>query len=314
MKIMPKSTKEEKHRWIKPILDKEISIKDMAKVCPFSERSLKYWIAAFKEFGIDGLENKSRRPKTNPKETPIRIKERIIELRKKKKQCALKMMWDLKEEGVEIHYQTIQKIIGKEGLTRKYRTRKIKYHYVRIMPKRGELVEIDVKWVPGRIKGLRYYQYTAIDVASRWRYLQVYDGLSNYSAMRFLKEIIKIAPFKIQAIKTDNGSCFTNRYTGYSKSSDPLNPRLHSFDLLCNNLNIQHYLIDPGKPQQNAFVERSHRTDQEKFYDELTFKSFEDLRYKLRLWNMYYNNTKHCGLNGKTPNQALRLGVQDVCI
>jgi len=53
MKIMPKSTKEEKFRWIKPILDKEISIKDMAKVCPFSERSLKYWLAAFKEYGIE---------------------------------------------------------------------------------------------------------------------------------------------------------------------------------------------------------------------------------------------------------------------
>jgi len=45
MKTMPKSTKEEKFRWIKPILDKEISIKDMVKVCPFSERSLKYWLA-----------------------------------------------------------------------------------------------------------------------------------------------------------------------------------------------------------------------------------------------------------------------------
>ncbi|MBU4204703.1 integrase core domain-containing protein [Patescibacteria group bacterium] len=54
-------------------------------------------------------------------------------------------------------------------------------------------------------------------------------------------------------------------------------------------------------------MERSHRTDQQKFYDQLIFQSFEDLKYKLRLWNMYYNDTKHCGLNGKTPNQALRL-------
>jgi len=29
---------------------------------------------------------------------------------------------------------------------------------------------------------------------------------------------------------------------------------------------------------------------------------------------MYYNDTKHCSLNGKTPNQALRLGVQNVRI
>ncbi len=314
MKTMPKSTKEEKFRWIKPILDKEISIKNMVKVCPFSERSLKYWLASFKKYGFEGLENKSTRPKTNPQETPIRTKERIIELRKKNRQCSLKLMWDLKDEGITIHYQTIQKIIKAEGLTRKYRTRKIRYNYVRIPLRKGELVEIDIKWVPDRIRGQRYYQFTAIDCATRWRYLQAYDDESSFSTIRFLKELIKIADFKIKAAKTDNGTCFTNRYTGYLKSSDPLNPRLHPFDILCQNLGIEHYLIDPGKPQQNGLVERSHREDQEKFYEQVRFRSFPDLKRKLRSWNMRYNNIKHCGLNGKTPNQALRLGVQNVCI
>ena len=70
---------------------------------------------------------------------------------------------------------------------------------------------------------------------------------------------------------------------------------------------MNHYLIDPGKPAQNGKVERSHRTDQEKFYDENEFTSFEDLKKKLRIWNDGYNNTKHCGLDGKTPNQTLKL-------
>ncbi len=304
---MPNSTQEEKYRWIKSILDKKITIKNMAEACPFSERALKYWLKAYKERGLAGLQNRSTRPKTHPKETPIRIKERIIELRKEKRKCALKLQWDLQDQGIKIHYQTIQKIIRKEGLTRKYRTRKIRYNYVRIPLARGELVEIDIKFVPDKIKGLRYYQFTAIDCASRWRHLQAYDDASSSSAMQFLKELIRVADFKVQAIKTDNGACFTNRYTGYNKSSDPLNPRLHPLDILCQDLKIPHYLIDPGKPQQNAFVERSHRTDQECFYDQLAFKSFEELRYKLRLWNMEYNDTKHCGLKGLTPNQALRL-------
>ncbi|MEA1964923.1 MAG: DDE-type integrase/transposase/recombinase, partial [Candidatus Aerophobetes bacterium] len=246
-------------RWIKPILAKEITIKDMARVCPFSERTIKYWLANYRKYGIEGLEPKSTRPKTNPKETPIRIKERIVELRKEKKKCALKLKWDLEDEGINLHFQTVHKIIKKEGLTRKYRTKKIKYKYVRILPKKGELIEIDVKYVPQKLKGRKYYQFTAIDVASRWRYLQAYEDFSNLSAMRFLKELISVADFKIQAVKTDNGMCFTNRYTGYLKSSDPLNPRLHSFDVLCQELGIEHYLIDPGKPQQNSFVERSHR-------------------------------------------------------
>jgi transposase InsO family protein len=310
---MPKSTQEEKYRWIKPILDKDITIKNMVRVCPFSERALKYWLANYRKNGAKGLCNKSTRPKTHPRETPIRIKERVIELRKEKKRCALKLKWDLEDEGIDLHFQTIQKIIKREGLTRKYRVRKIQYKYVRIPLKRGELVEIDIKWVPGRIKGQRYYQFTAIDVASRWRYLQAYEDESTHSAMSFLKEVVKVAGFKIQSIKTDNGACFTNRHTGYYKSDLPF-PRLHAFDKACQENNIVHYLIDPGKPQQNSFVERSHREDQEKFYEQLRFKSFKELRYKLKLWNMEYNNTKHCGLNGKTPNQALGLGVQNVRI
>lgn len=304
---MPKSTKEEKFRWIKPILDKEISIKAMAKVCPFSERSLKYWLANYRKFGIAGLENESTRPKSNPNETPIRIKEKIIELRKDKKQCALKIMWDLQEEGINIHFQTIQKIIKIEGLTKKYRTRKKSIPYVAKQWLPGEMVEIDVKWVPDRINGDRYYQFTAIDCSSRWRYLNAYPFCSNVNTIKFVKELMSVSPFKIKSIKTDNGCNFTNRYLGYAMSKDPLNIRLHDFDVLCNNMGITHYLIDPGKPAQNGKVERSHRTDQQKFYDEEVFKSFEELKYKLRLWNMCYNDTKHCGLRGKTPNQALGL-------
>ena len=304
---MPKNIKEERLRWVKPIYYKEIKLVDVAKVCPYSKRSLERWLAAYRKYGEKGLEPKSTRPKSNPRETPIRTKERIIELRKETKLGALKLHWKLKKEGIFIHPRTIAKILKKEGLTRKYRTKKIKYKYVRALLKPGELVEIDVKYVPQRIKGKRYYQFTAIDCASRWRYLQVYDDISTFNALRFLKELMEIAPFRIRAIKTDNGSCFTNRYTGYLKSSDPLNPRLHPFDLLCQKLGIIHYLIDPGKPQQNGKVERSHRTDQEQFYDRTTFKNERELKQKLRIWNEEYNNLEHCSLNGKTPNEMIQL-------
>lgn len=303
---MPEDIKEERLRWVLPIVNKEVQLVGVAKVCPHGKRSLERWVAAYREQGEEGLEPKSTRPKTNPKETPIRIKERIIEFRKEKKQCALKMSWDLEEEGIAIHYQTIQKIIKAEGLTKKYRTRKLNYDYVRKPFNKGDMVEIDAKFVPDRIEGQRYYQFTAIDCASRWRYMQAYDNIDTVSAMAFLKELMSVADFKIKAIKTDNGSCFTNRYNGYYKSDLPF-PRPHAFSVLCGEFGATHYLIDPGKPQQNSFVERSHRTDQEKFYDELEFASFEDLRYKLRLWNMDYNDTKHCSLNKKTPNQMLKL-------
>ena len=88
-KTMPKPTRE-KNRWIKPILKKEKTIKQTSKIYPFSERSLKYWLADYRKQGMKGLENKSTRPKSHPNETPIRTKEKIIELRKKTLSMCLK--------------------------------------------------------------------------------------------------------------------------------------------------------------------------------------------------------------------------------
>jgi len=314
---MPKTIKEERLRWVLPISNKEIKLKDVAKVCPHSKRSLERWVAAYRKYGETGLIPKSTRPKRNPRETPIRIKERVIELRKQSKVCSKKLHWKLKKEGIVLHENTIQKIIKKEGLVKKYRVRKLKYKYVKIPLSPGELVEIDIKYVPGLIKGRQYYQFTAIDTATRWRYLKMYEDYSNRSSIRFLKELIKVAPFRIKAIKTDNGSNFTNRYTGYLKSSDPLNLKLHEFDILCQKNNILHYLIDPGKPNQNGKVERSHRTDQEMFYKRNKFKSFKELEGKVKMWNEQYNNLEHCALSGKTPNEMLKLSINKptkVCV
>jgi len=304
---MSKTIQEERLRWVLPIAKKEIRIINAVKVCPYSQRTLERWVAAYKEGGEEGLILKSTRPKTNPNETLIRIKEKIIELRKETKQCALKLQWHLEEENINIHYQTIHKIIKKEGLLRKYKTRRIKYKYIRLPLQPGELMEIDVKYMPDKIGNKRYYQYTAIDCASRWRYLKIYDEQASHHSILFLKEVIERFSYRIRAIKTDNHSTFTNRYTGYEKSIDPLNPKLHALDVFCMQQGIIHYLIDRGKPQQNGKVERSHRSDQESFYDEVKCDNIEELRYKLSLWNLHYNNLRHCALNGKTPNEMLKL-------
>lgn len=302
---MAKTIKEERLRWVLPIFKKEIKLADAAKICPYSKRSLERWVAAYKRRGEAGLEPKSTEPKTQPKETPIRIKERVIEVRKKTKKCALKIHWQLEKEGIVVDERTIGKILKKEGLVRKYRVRKITYKYIRALRQPGELVEIDVKYVPGKIAGKRYFQYTAIDTASRWRYLAVYDEQTTYHSIRFIADVITLFPHPISAVKTDNGSVFTNYYLGTNKRSDMTVKTLHALDAFCRQSNIIHYLIDPGKPAQQGTVERSHREDEEKFYQQNKFRNIRDLQRKLKRWNIYYNNLEHCGLNGRSPNEFL---------
>jgi transposase InsO family protein len=302
---MAKTIAEERLRWILPVFEGRIKLVDAAKACPYGKRSLERWLTAYRKNGMAGLEPKSTRPKTSPKETGIRIKERVIEIRRKENLCALKLKWLLKTEGIKIHERTIGKILKVEKLIRNYRVKKIKYKYIKAMIWPGELIEIDVKYVPGKIEGKRYFQYTAIDCASRWRHLAIYEGESNFHAISFLKSVIRLFPYRIRAVKTDNASTFTNYYLGTNKRSDQTVKTQHALDRFCSQNDIVHYLIDPGKPAQNGKVERSHRSDQETFYDRNEFKSEPDLIEKLRVWNIRYNNLPHCGLDGKSPNQYL---------
>lgn len=303
---MAKTIAEERLRWVLPIVRKKIKLTDASRVCPYSKRSLERWVSAFRKYGARGLVPQSTRPKSNPKETPIHTKRQVVELRKETKLCAKKLHWKLAKKGVLIHERTVGKILKTENLVRRYRVKKVKYKYLKARRKPGELIEIDVKHVPGSIAGRKYYQYTAIDCASRWRLLQIYDQETNTHSLHFLTEVMNRFPHPIQAIKTDNHSTFTNYYTGTNKRSDMTVKTIHALDRFCAKHGIMHYLIDPGKPAQNGTVERSHREDQEKLYDQSSFTTIRGLRRRVKQWNMYYNNLEHCGLAGKTPNEILR--------
>ncbi|MEZ4104484.1 MAG: helix-turn-helix domain-containing protein [Candidatus Paceibacterota bacterium] len=135
---MAKTIQEERWRWIKPIINKEMRLVDVAKVCPHSERSLKRWKKAYKERGLDGLIPKSTEPKTQPNETPIRIKEEVITLRKQTGLCSKKLHWRLKKQGLLVPHSTVSKILKNAGLVRKYRVKKIKYKYIKAVRQPGE--------------------------------------------------------------------------------------------------------------------------------------------------------------------------------
>ncbi len=67
-----------------------------------------------------------------------------------------------------------------------------------------------------------------------------------------------------------------------------------------------HY-IDPGKPQQNAFIESFNGRLRDELLNEELFDSLDDARRKLGLWRYDYNHVRpHSSLDNKTPAEARR--------
>lgn len=283
-------------------------IKRLSKRSGFSRDTLHRWKRDYLRYGLEGLKEKSRAHLTYPNTTPQETVDLIRELRLSRPRLgAKKIKKRLKKlYGIEIHWQTIHKVLIREKLISKQIRiqKKEKFSAKATLP--GELVEIDVIYVR-KFKGKWLYQFTAIDSCTRWRHIWVTPEQSNRTSVQFLRKLTTAAPFNIQGVKTDNASIFTNYYTGYKKSSDPMNPKKHVFDLTCKDLGITHYLIDPGKPQQNGKVERSHRTDREEFWNTASFRSWPELQKKIATYIRWHNEEReHLGIDGLTPIEKLQ--------
>ena len=166
---------------------------------------------------------------------------------------------------------------------------------------------MDVKYAFKSYSGHWFYQYSGIDCFTRLAYGTIYELQSNFESVLFAKTLTKFYPFKIQGIQTDNHSTFTNRYTGYPKSTDPESARLHALDLTCQGLGVEHSLIDKGKPAQNGRVERFHRTCEEEFYQRESLTNLNQARKKFRDFLHYYNyEREHQGIEELTPFEKLQ--------
>ena len=76
---------------------------------------------------------------------------------------------------------------------------------------------------------------------------------------------------------------------------------MHPLDALCMSLNIEHKLIRPRTPRHNGKVERSHRNDQNRFYNYLKFYSYDDLKMQMKAYLNRSNNIPMQVLGWLTP-------------
>ena len=73
-------------------------------------------------------------------------------------------------------------------------------------------------------------------------------------------------------------------------------------------ISIQH--IQPGKPQQNAYIERYNRTVRHEWLDQHIIENIEEAQDFATQWLWTYNNDcPNMGIGGITPAQKLKMAA-----
>ena len=257
---------------------------------------------------MESLRDRSRKPHHHPNQhTPEEIK-LITDMRRRNPHAGLVIFWvKLMQRGYSRSMTGLYRFLKKQGFMAVHppNPKYIPKPYEQMVYP-GQRVQVDVKFVPSaclknsKVIGKKFFQYTAIDEYSRWRFVEAFEEQNTYSSAQFVDHLVKAFPFPIECIQTDNGTEFTNRFTSHKDK-----PTL--FQAHLEQHGIQHKVIRPYTPRHNGKVERSHRKDNERFYATHQFYSFEDFAKQLKEYNRReYNHFPMRPLGWKTPNQVLK--------
>ena len=258
---------------------------------------------------LQSLQDHSHRPHSHPNQHTEEEIKLIKDMRKRNKHTGLVVFWvKLRQKGYKRSIPSLWRMLRKLELQpeKPPNPKYIPKPYEK-MQYPGQRVQIDVKYVPdacivgdAKAEGHKFYQYTAIDEYSRFRYLEAFEEHSSHSSKVFLEHMLKAFKFNVECVQTDNGPEFTKRLCSGE------NPTLTSFEKKLKQLGIVHKLIKPYTPRHNGKVERSHRKDNEYFYATHKFYSFDDFKKQLAVHSRKYNNFPMRPLNWKSPSDYIK--------
>jgi transposase InsO family protein len=277
---------------------------NVAKTCrnfDVTKSSFYKWKKAYDLGGKEGLKRKKPIAYHHPKQISKEIITKILDLRKEYQLGPERIKWYLERyHGISISESSVSRTLVRHGVSRlsKKASRRTVHtkRYAKETP--GHQVQVDVKFVSLNDSSgnpIRRFQYTAIDDATRIRALKIYKQHNQKNAIEFIDHIIDKFPFRIHTIRIDRGHEFQAQFHWHVEDKG-----------------MRHVYIKPRSPQLNGKVERSHRTDQDEFYQLLTYTDDVDLNKKLKSWEEFYNfNRPHGAFEGKTPYEHLKYTLKN---
>lgn len=262
------------------------------------------WWRRWQAEGLEGLADRSSRPRHSPGRVPAELEAAIAELR-----CEFKLGPARIAARLGVPASTVHRVLCRQGLNRlawmDRPTGRVIRRYERAAP--GELVHVDIKKL-GRVpdgggwrihgrqtangarhkRGLGYaFIHAAVDDHSRLAYAEVLaDERDSTCAAFWQRAAAWFAKHgvTVQEVMTDNGPGYRSKAFAHALGA------------------ATHRFTKPYQPQQNGKVERFNRTMLEEWAYVRPYLSETDRTHALADWLHTYNHHRsHTALRGHAP-------------
>ena len=281
----------------------QLSVAESAAEQGFSRRHLHRLLAVYRRGGLDALEPRSRRPRTNPAQTSEKVRERVIALRGQLSAEGLDagpvtIAWHLEQAGLRApSTSTIRRILHQEGLITPEPRKRPRFSYLRFQAAQpNEMWQSDfIHW--------RLADGTDVEVLN-WlddhsRFLlscTAHQPVTGDDVVAVFLDVVDEHGRPASTL-TDNGSVYTSRFTGGR----------NAFEYVLPLLGVRQKNGSPGHPQTQGKTERFHQTLQRWLKARPPACDITELQRQLDAFREHYNERRpHRALDRTTPGAAYR--------
>jgi transposase InsO family protein len=293
------SVVEQRYRAVIAVLD-GARVSEVAAEVGVSRQSVSSWLARYREAGLAGLVDRSRRPRSSPNQASRELEARVCDLRRDHPRWgAQRILHELMRSPAPPEplpsRATVHRILVRHGLVIERARRKKRSDYVRWQrPAAMQLWQIDIVYGPRLVD----------TVTGELREARIVTGVDDHSRFCVLARVVERATGRAvclafsqalerygapEEVLSDNGKQFTDRF---GRGGEVL------FDKICRRNGIAHRLTQPASPTTTGKIERFHQTlRRELLNDARPFPSLLQAQAALDEWVREYN--------AERPHQAL---------
>jgi len=294
---------------VRRVLEQAQTPRAVATALGVCERTVRKWVARYRQEGLGGLGDRSSRPHHSPRRTALARVDQVAALRRQRlSYAAIAQISGLSKA-------TICRVLRARGLNRLQRLEPAEpvVRYERAHP--GELLHFDIKKL-GRIERVGHritgdphdhtrgvgweFVHVVIDDHSRLAFAALLPDETQHSAIAFLEASLAFfrrLGVRAQRIMTDNGSCY----------------QAHAFAQICRRHRLAHLRTRPYRPKTNGKAERFIQTLCREWAYARAYRHSDERQAHLLPWLHRYNwHRPHTALEGLPPISRLRLSADNV--